>query len=189
MSDYPEDNYLNALNMGNILLRKRLMGILWHPAISFEDEQQEWAAHLAFALPKYDPAKGKLSTWTYRVFDLWAINRYHARKKVWDHERAVDPSPGRESGGEGTDKKDSLLESLEWPWSQEPTPEWSEAAEGFIAALPERIRDSIRLHWGEGLSSSATAERLGISARTVERHTATARRLIETNQVQHALAA
>lgn len=139
-----------------------------------EDERQELAAHLWKVMHRYDPAKGAVSTWTYKVFSNWLWERVQRRQKL-EQEIPWDPFPS-------DDRADWLLplEHVgEWLYDNEPPAAWSDEAHELLELLPEKVQAVAALTWGEGFGTVAVSEHLGCTRRTVNRHMAQAEAFVE----------
>jgi RNA polymerase sigma factor (sigma-70 family) len=142
-------------------------------AQDMDDERQELSLHLLTAIKGYDPSKGAVSTWTYSVFRHWLWERVQHRLER-EQEIPWDPFPN-------DDRHEWLipLEHVgEWLYDTEEQPELSLEGHELLERFPERVRPTLQLVWADGLTAGQTAEHLGITARTVERHKRAARDVI-----------
>lgn len=91
----------------------------------------------------YNPQKASLSTWIYTV----------ARNTLYDYFRTSNALlPLEETVPDGSDVEDDLCRD-----------ETLEQLADALQCLPEKERDVILLHYYEGLTLKATAERMGYS--------------------------
>jgi DNA-directed RNA polymerase specialized sigma24 family protein len=168
-----ETPFDQALDIGGALLARRVLPNI--PVRDWDDERQAWAVHLWNVIDRYDPAKGAVSTWTYRVFSHWTWERMQVRNAVRDNEISWDPSPVDDRG----EWLVPMEHAGEWLYDATPPAPWSDEAHELLELLPERLQPAIALQWGEGLSTHAVADILDISTRTVNRHRAEAERFVE----------
>jgi RNA polymerase sigma-70 factor (ECF subfamily) len=123
-----------------------------------EDLAQDTLLQLWLEARRFDPARGRLSTWLYRI----------ARNRFLDQQRQGWRWQGLESleGQEGI--PDPALE------------QFSEAREvqRALQRLPERQRSALLLSYYEGLSQKEVAQVLGLGLRAVESLIVRARRAL-----------
>ncbi|MGB0268126.1 MAG: RNA polymerase sigma factor [Pseudomonadales bacterium] len=136
------------------------------PALG-EDLAQETLLQLWLEAGRFDPARGRLSTWLYRI----------ARNRFLDQQRQGWRWLGLESleGRDGV--SDPELEQL------------SDAREvqQALQRLPERQRSALLLSYYEGLSHKEVAQVLGLGLRAAESLIVRARRALgKTLEEEHA---
>jgi RNA polymerase sigma factor (sigma-70 family) len=159
-----------ALDVANALLVKRVLHPWGHvDSVADEDElRASLALKIVEGMQTYDPSKGAVTTFTYSLFANWNYDRVQEEKARAHHLVLLSPV---------ADDDELTLADVAEHVEVEPVggEELSDLALGIIDQLPDHTRPTLELHWGYGASTSATAEQLGISSRTVTRHAAAAR--------------
>lgn len=119
-----------------------------------EDVAQEAMLRLWKTAPDWDPSRGQVSTWVYRVVANLCTDRLRRRRGVGLDEIAepTDPSPSVMATLQDTSRTDALS--------------WA------LAQLPERQAQAVALRHLEGLSNPEIAEIMDIGPRAVESLTA-----------------
>ena len=119
-----------------------------------DDVAQDAMLRLWKIAPQWDPTRGQVTTWVYRVVSNLCMDRLRARAGVGLDEIAepIDPTPGVETKLQNS----SRAEALSWA----------------LAQLPERQAQAVALRHLEGLSNPQIAEIMDIGPRAVESLTA-----------------
>lgn len=159
------------LSIGAALLNERFIKPNWSTVRHrVEDIHQDLALHIIERARLYHPERGAPSTFTYMLFKQWqsrAAERHAAlrNERPFDHTMIDGPE----------ERVQPLAATLVVAPLIGESNELGARAEELIEMLPEHIRPSAEYHLAMGTSLSATAEHLGVTQRTVERHVAKAR--------------
>ncbi len=124
---------------------------LLQDAAAAEDVVQEAMVRAWGQAGKYDPRRGRFTTWLYRiVVNLCIDQRRRGRTEPLPEDfDPADPAAGVQENLEADEGRLALAQAL--------------------AALPVRQRAAMTLVYDEGLSGAEAAQALGVSAKAVER--------------------
>lgn len=136
------------------------------PALG-EDLAQETLLQLWLEAGRFDPARGRLSTWLFRI----ARNRFLDQQRQGWRWLGLESLEGR--GGVPDRELEQLSDARE--------------VQQALQRLPERQRSALLLSYYEGLSQKEIAQVLGLSLRAVESLIVRARRALgKTLEEEHA---
>lgn len=173
MRQTPDPLAEDAINFAQVLLVRR---VLRHRPgwLDEDDARQDVSAFTLEHLHTYRAEKGAVTTWVATMFDQWYRAYLHLALQRAEHIDLYDPLPAWDDEDNPSLAARMLL--IEAPDTRPPH-EQSELAETLLSLIPERDREAVELHFGYGVSLTATAEILGIKKSSVEWRTNKARAL------------
>lgn len=161
------DLVTDALDIAGALFWKRTQ-FYSNEMFDREAEEQDFKTHILRNLHSYNPAKGAITTWVYIVWGTWWAESARRRIAIAEHELRFDSTPG--SLDEVSPGRPTLAEQVNNQLPPEPRSlEITGKARELLELIPERMHEALITHLADGASLRATAERHGVSDRTISR--------------------
>lgn len=132
--------------------------------IDWEDEKQEFICHVLKHLHTYNPSKGTISTWVGIAFRTYWTRATQSRMERQGYEFRFDSTPGTMDARSSIGR---VIDSL----ASEATPvhDSSPLIEELLSMVQERRREALFDVLALGTTTTAAAERHGVSTSAVQK--------------------
>ena len=173
MSDSTRTMAEDAIDIAQAALVRNVLS-RWPGMLDEEEARQDLACYVLENLHKFNPERGKLSTFTHVLFDQWWRNDIASRRDRAAMETTYDPIEARDEATGSLNIAGRL--TCEDGDTTEAHKVSSEARE-LLGLLPEKGREAVLLHVGFGASRTAAAELTGLPLTSVEYYIRSARKV------------